>query len=304
MDRLRAMQVFQRVVERGSFRAASQDFGLSHGAASAIVRELEDHLGVPLLIRTTRSLRPTEEGLRYLAGSGAILSELDALEEDIAGSARAPRGVLRVQMPVGLVRLVVAPALAEFSARHPDLRIEVLSRNGLPDFQRDRLDAAIFIGDVPDRDLIRQTLGRVPLRTLVSPAYRAARGVPRTPEDLAGHDCLALLSATTGQQLDWRFVRDGQTLLVPVRARLVFDASEPAVAAAVAGAGVMQMIAYLVADDIAAGRLEPIMADWLYPGHDICLLTQRLAHKPRKLVVFEAFLRQLLRDYGRRWGMG
>lgn len=302
MDRIRAMKVLLRTVERGSFAAASQDLGLSHGAASAIVKELEQYLGVTLLHRTTRSLRATDEGERYIARARLLLAELQELEEDTSGAGREPRGLLRVQLPAGMARLLVAPALAEFASLHPELRIEVISGAGVPDFQRDRLDAAVYIGELPDRDLIRVSLGRVPLMTVASPDYLDRCGTPETAPDLAAHDCIGILSGTTGQILDWRFCDRGRMFTQPITPRISFDGSDPAVAAAMQGAGILQMISFLVAAEIDRGKLVPMLTEWLYPGPDIALIHPRLSRKPQKLVAFERFLRGLLRDLGRDAG--
>lgn len=295
MDRLRAMQVFVRVVERGSFVRAAEEFGLSHGMASAIVKDLEAHVGVSLIHRTTRRLRLTEEGARYLEAARRILADLAEIEDEIGGAERAPRGRLRIQLPVGLARLVVAPALPGFLAACPHLAVEVLSRNGFPRFLEDALDAAVFIGEPPERDVIARPLGRYPFVTSAAPAYLAARDTPVVPEDLDGHACIGVLGGDTGRSLQWRFARDGHESFRSVPTRIAFEASEPAVAAAVAGGGVLQMIRYLVDADIRAGRLVPVLSDWLYPGAQISLVYPRLARPPRKLRAFEAFLRPLMR---------
>ncbi|MCT8330469.1 LysR family transcriptional regulator [Albidovulum sediminis] len=298
------MRTFLRVLDLGSFTAASLDAGLAAGAASQIVKELEAHLGVSLLVRTTRSLRPTEEGRQYAARARLILADVAELEDDIGGAERQVRGQLRVQVPPGLARMLAGPALVGFHRRNPDLTIEVVSDSGIPDFLGRRLDAAIFIGELPERDLLKRSLGSVPLVVSAAPAYLDRRGRPGTPADLARHDCIGILSGLTGRRLDWRFRRDGRDQFVPVPSALAFESSDAAVAAAVAGGGLVQMIAYLVDEDLRRGALVQVLADWLYTGPEIMLLTPRLSRKPRRLRVVETFLADTVRRYGRRWQIG
>lgn len=301
MDRLRAMQVFVRVVERNSFVRAAEELGYSHGMASSIVKDLERHLGVELLRRTTRRLSLTEDGQRYFDSARGILGDIAELEDDVGSSEKRARGTLRVQIPVGLSRMVVAPALPGFIEPFPELGLQLLSRNGFPDFVGDNIDAAVFIGEPPEQNIIARPLGRIPFITSASPDYLKKHGVPQTPDELIDHECIGIISSGTGNNLDWRFEEQGIARHVATRGRLAFESSEAAVAAAVAGGGVLQMIAFLVAEDIAAGRLKPVLDDWLYPGAMISLIYPKQARMPRKVRVFETFLRETMRRYSRLW---
>lgn len=301
MDRLRAMQVFVRVVERNSFVRAAEEFGYSHGMASSIVKELERHLGVELLRRTTRRLSLTEDGQRYFDTARGILGDIADLEDDIGASEKRPRGNLRIQVPVGLSRMVVAPALPGFLEPYPELGMQLLSRNGFPDFVADNIDAAIFIGEPPEQNIIARPLGRIPFITSAAPDYLKKHGVPHTTDDLAEHECIGIISSGTGTNLDWRFQVDGAEKHVVTHGRLAFESSEAAVAAAVAGGGVLQMIAFLVAEDIAKGNLRPVLSDCLYPGATISLIYPKQARMPKKLRVFETFLRQTMKRYSQDW---
>ena len=158
MDQLKAMKVFQRVAERGSLTAASLDLGLSRGGASAVVAELEKYLGVQLIERTTRSLRLTEDGQYYLEKARAITEAVANLEDEVGSAERQPRGRLRVQIPAGLAALAVAPALPEFLAAYPQVDLEILSRDGVPDFVGDEQREALVELAQPRR--ARFTLGR------------------------------------------------------------------------------------------------------------------------------------------------
>ena len=303
MDRLRAMRLFQRVAEMGSFARASTELGLSTSVASTVIRDLEAHLGVQLLRRTTRSVRPTDEGRRYLERIRVILSELDELEDEVKDGGRRVAGHLRLQAPVGFAHQFIAPRLPGFLTAHPKLTIELLARNGLPDFVGEALDAAVFIGEVPDRDLVARLLGRSPFVTSAAPEHLARYGVPRTPEDLHRHPAIGIRSSNMGAALPYRFMKDGEVTQLRLGCRAVFEASEPAVAMAASGGGVLQMIHYLVASELAAGRLVPVLEDWLYPGADILFVYPRHTRRPRRLRALESFVLECFRaasNTGRR----
>ena len=290
MDRLRAMRLFQRVAELGSYARASNELGLSSSVASTAIQDLEAHLGIQLLRRTTRSVQPTDEGRRYLERIRVILSEIDDLEEEVKDSGRKVAGHLRLQAPVGFAHQIIAPRLPGFLDAFPGLTIELFARNGLPDFVREGLDGAIFIGEVPDRDLVARPLGRSPFVTCASPDHLARRGVPVAPDDLHRHPTIGIRSSTTGASLPWRFLRDGEVSFLSLDCRAVFEASEPAVEMAASGGGVLQMIRYLVAPEIAAGRLVLVLEDWLYPGADIVFVYPRHTRRPRRLRALEDFV--------------
>jgi LysR family transcriptional regulator for bpeEF and oprC len=296
MDRLRAMHLFQRVAELGSFAKASQDLGVSTSVASTVIRDLEAHLGVQLLRRTTRSVRPTDEGARYLERIRVILSELDELEEEVKDAGRKVDGHLRLQTPVGFAHQIAAPRLPAFLNAYPGLTIEILARNGLPDFVNEGLDGAVFIGEVPDRDLVARPLGRSPFVTCAAPEYLARHGTPTEPGDLPAHQTIGIRSSATGASLPWRFLRNGEVSHVQLETRAVFEASEPAVEMAASGGGVLQMIRYLVARDIAAGRLVQVLEDWLYPGAGIGFVYPRHTRRPRRLRVLEDFAVECFRS--------
>ncbi len=266
------MRIFLRVAELGSLTAASEDMGYARGAASAVVKELEAYLGVQLLERTTRSLRLTEDGQHYAERARAILSDVTSLEEEIGAAERRARGLLRVQIPPGLARRIVAPALRRFFDAHPEVKVHVVSRNALPDFVGDRLDAAVYVGDLPDSAIVARLVGRIPSLTVASPAYLARAGQPEHPNDLSRHRTVAILSSATGQPVPLRFRRGAEALSVTPEGPVAFEGSDAAVAAAVTGLGIVQLASYLVYDEVRSGALVPVLSDWRAPGADARLL--------------------------------
>lgn len=302
MDHLRAMRLFVRIAELGTLTAASTDLGYARGAASATLSELEAHLGVRLVERTTRRLRITEEGMTYLERARRILAEVEDMEAEVGSAERAVKGRLRVQLPPGIAR-IVAPMLPALLDTHPGLSLEILSRNELPDFVGQGLDLALYVGAVPDLDVVARAIGRLPMLTVASPAYLARHGTPETIEDIRGHRCIGFQSPRTGAPVNWSF-RDGERLVsfVP-ESRLTFEAADAAKAAVVAGAGMMQVGSYMVYSEIRSGKLVSVMDRFRTAGSVAHLMHPRHRHKPRKLRVFEEFLLSQNREFRRRWGI-
>ena len=303
MDQLKAMKVFQRVAERGSLSAASLDLGLSRGGASAIVTELEKYLGVQLIERTTRSLRLTEDGSYYLERARAITEAVANLEDEVGSAERQPRGRLRVQIPAGLAALAVAPALPEFLTAYPQIDLEILSRDGVPDFVGDQIDAAILVGPVPALDIVARRFGRVPVMTVASPRYLERNGTPSAPSELSQHQCIPILSSITGRPVPWRFCADGEEISVSVHGRVAFETAAAAVVAARRGAGILQLASYLLFKDVRAGKLIPVLDDVRPGSSEMFLVHPRHRLKPKKLKVFEQFLIDLYPRTRQKWGV-
>lgn len=303
MNHVRAMRIFVRVAELGSLTAASQDLGYTRGMASAIVKELETHLGTRLLERTTRAIRLTDAGLQYAERARTILAEIDTLEDEIGASEKTPAGHLRIQIPAGLARLVVAPELPRFFQTYPGITLDILSRNAVPDFVADRLDAALFVGDLPDSNFRTRTVGRIPILTLAAPEYLAQRGTPETPADLAAHDTIGIISTVTGRTVDWLFRQGKSTIRVHPEGHLAIENAEAAVVAASAGLGLVQVASYLVYRDVRAQRLVPVLTACQPPAPEIRLLAPASALKPRKLRVFEDFLVDTGKRFRRTWNI-
>lgn len=300
MDHLRAMRLFVRVAELGSLGAASTDLGYARGAGSAILRDLESYLGVTLMERTTRSLRLTEDGLAYLERARRILSEVEEMESEIGSAERQPRGTLRIQVPAGIARIALAPALPRFLESYPGLSVELLSRNEMPDFVGQGLDAALYGGILPDSDLIARKICTLPMMLAATPDYLARRGTPQTLEDLDAHDCLGFVAPRSRQPVVWNFRVEGQPVSYTPSGRLTFEAADACKAAVMAHAGLMQMGVHMAEEELAEGRLVRVL-EALRPAPTVLSLLQpRHRHKPRKLRVFEDFILQLGQDLRQR----
>ncbi|WP_163876883.1 LysR family transcriptional regulator [Rhizobium laguerreae] len=254
--------IFMAVVDAGSFIAGGQAVGLSRSAAGKAVIRLEDRLGVRLLNRTTRTLSLTEEGRMFYERGLRILVSVDEAEASVAGQDSTPRGVLRFTVDDAFGRLVVLPLLEKYLRAWPDIQVEVSFTDRLADIVEEGFDLAIRVGaTATDTRLVSRVIATYKARLCASPSYLAERGEPRNVDDLAVHDCL--ISAGRNQRQGWRFRGEGGSWIkAQGRSRLRLDSGEAIRDAALAGLGIALLPDFLVTDDLAAGRLRQILADF------------------------------------------
>ncbi|ALA85605.1 LysR family transcriptional regulator [Stenotrophomonas maltophilia] len=273
MDTLRCMQAFVAVAERGSFAGAAEQLQVSAVMVGKYIQQLETHLGTALLQRNTRRQRLTEAGSAYLAGCRQVLEQVQQAEADVAGLQIQPRGLLRVSAPTTWGSCVLAPQLAGLLRAQPQLNIELDLSNRRVDLIEDGFDVAIRVGPLPSQEVVARPLPPYAMSLCAAPAYLRRRGTPRTPADLQGHDCLSHLAwrgghgwqLANGEQVDWE-------------ARLTCNDGFALREAAVAGAGLVLQPTALLAAEIAAGRLKPLLRDYLpepRPMHLIYLPDRR-----------------------------
>lgn len=273
MDTLRCMQAFVAVAECGSFAGAAEQLQVSAVMVGKYIQQLEAHLGTGLLQRNTRRQRLTEAGSAYLAGCRQVLEQVQQAEADVAGLQVQPRGLLRVSAPTTWGSCVLAPQLAGLLRAQPQLNVELDLSNRRVDLIEDGFDVAIRVGPLPSQEVVARPLPPYAMSLCAAPSYLRRRGTPRTPADLEGHDCLSHLAwrgghgwqLTNGEQVDWE-------------ARLTCNDGVALREAAVAGAGLVLQPTALLAGEIAAGRLKPLLRDYLpepRPMHLIYLPDRR-----------------------------
>lgn len=262
---LNEILVFMAVVDEGSFIAGGKATGLTRSAAGKAVNRLEDRLGVRLLNRTTRALSLTDEGRVFYERGLQILAAVDDAEASVAGRLGTPRGVLRLTVPDAFGRLVVLPLLRNYLEAWPDIQVEVNLTDRQADIVEEGFDLAVRIGDAPpDTRLVSRLIAKYKALLCASPAYLAERGEPLDVDALAAHDCL-IFSSRNRRQI-WRFLgEDGAWVKAPGRSRLRLDSGEAIRNAAVAGLGIGFLPDFLVAEDLAAGRLRQVLPE-LYAG--------------------------------------
>ncbi len=274
MDKLTALRVFRRVCELGSFSAAARQLRLSNAAVSKNVRELEEELGARLIERTTRRLRMTEAGEAYLRRVSAILDELETLDAEVKDRRDAPRGSLRVAVPMSLGIARLAPAIGAFLVQYPELEVELEMNDRYVDLIAEGFDVALRGGKLSDSSLLARKLGTIERVLCAAPSYLRAHGRPRHPRELSRHRCLVYSLAQTPTR--WVLARGSRRLRLDVRGPLSVNNSLGLAGAAVAGAGIALLPTITVSEALTAGQLEPVLGEWraeqqslyaVYPRH-------------------------------------
>jgi DNA-binding transcriptional LysR family regulator len=260
MDRLQAMTTFVAVVDSGGFASAARKLSLSPPVVTRAVAELEERLGLRLLTRTTRVVRVTDAGARFAEDCRRILAEIDEAETAATGTHAAPRGTLTMTAPVLFGQLVVTPILVRYLQQFPEVDAQCLFLDRVVNVVEEGIDVAVRIGELPDSSLQATRVGRVRRVLVAAPAYLQAHGVPRRPQDLAGH----VIASASGVNpvSEWRFNDAGKPLLQRLQPRLRTTTNDSAIAAAVAGLGITRLLSYQVAALVAAGRLQVVLEDF------------------------------------------
>jgi DNA-binding transcriptional LysR family regulator len=270
MDRFHLMSVFVAVAEEQGFAGGARRLGLSPPAVTRAVAALEDRLGVKLLNRTTRHVRATDAGLRYLDSARRILAEADEADEAAAGAHATPRGQLAVTAPVLFGNLFVMPGIVEFLKRHPDVSVSAVFLDRVVSLLEEGLDVGVRIGELPDSSMRAIPVGFVRRVVCASPRYVRRHGEPKRPADLAQHAIVAASPVTP--TLEWRFGAGRESFTTRVRPRLSVTSNDAAVHAALLGFGVTRLLSYQVAAHLAAGRLQRVLAGFEPPPLPIHVL--------------------------------
>jgi LysR family transcriptional regulator, regulator for bpeEF and oprC len=303
IDRYRAMEVFNRVVELGSFTAAAAALHLPKGRVTTLVQALEAHLGVRLLNRTTRRLSLTDDGALYHQRALAMVQEMGELEGALKRAVTTPAGRLRVDMPAAVGRYVVGPALPQFFARYPGMVLDIGSSDRPVDLVAEGVDCVIRGGLVHDETLVARPLGSMPVVTCAAPAYLATYGMPLTLEDLAaqndgqGHRFLNFHSAKTGKVFAFDFAQ-GEDVRQVMRPHWVSCSDAGAYeAAGLAGMGLMQVPrTRVVAEHLASGRLVPVLQDWHAGELPLMVLYPRNRHLTAKVRAFADWVQEVFKE--------
>jgi DNA-binding transcriptional LysR family regulator len=283
LEKTAGLVAFVRTVDSGSFSNASRAIGSSASAVSKSVARLERRLGVRLLQRSTRTLSLTTEGAAYYERVAPLLRAIEDAE-DVVQMAESARGLLRVTAPVFVGRTLIGEWSQAFLARHPNVKLELSVSDRHADLIREGFDVALRIGDLADTDLTARKLADLPMVMIASPDYVAARGAPRTIEELRKHACLRYLLAA--KPFPFRFA-DGTT--VTPESALDSDDGITLYHAALHGAGIAQVLRFAVEDDFAAGRLVEILPDVAMPSvpmHVVHAFGRQLPVRARLFVDF------------------
>lgn len=285
------LDAFAAVARHRSFRKAAAERGVSASTLSQALRDLEARLGVRLLNRTTRSVAPTEAGRRLLERLSPALADIAAAVDQAADEDGAPAGTVRINAPEPAIDLVLAPIIAAFMAAHPKIRLEVVGESRLIDIVEDGYDIGVRWGESLARDMIAAPLaGQQRYVTVASPDLIAQVGAPKAPRDLVNRPCLRQLFPSGRRQV-WEFERKGEVVRVDPEGPLVSTSNALQRQAALAGLGFWSTFEAHVADDLAAGRLVEVLADWNEPFPSPHLYYPSRSHMPAAVRAFIDFAR-------------
>ncbi|WP_282272908.1 LysR family transcriptional regulator [Stenotrophomonas sp. PS02298] len=287
MDRLHAMQVFTRAVELGSFSAAAVELDISPQFAGKQIQALETGLGIKLLNRTTRRQSLTESGQLFYERAKNILAEMEAAEALMAESRATPRGKLRISAPITFGSHALAPLLPRYLQEHPEVSIDLSLSNRTVDLLDEGFDVVFRTGQLPDSGLQARVLAPLQLVLCASPAYIQRSPPLAQPQDLKQHECLVF--SHTSMRTEWQFEGAEGRVSIAIRGRFSTDSGEALRAAAIAGHGILLQPNALVADDLAAGRLQPLLPDHVSPARELHMLfapDRRMTPKLRSFLDF------------------
>jgi len=269
---------FVAVAEERSFTRAAAKLGTSQSALSHTVRRLETHLGVRLLMRTTRSVAPTEAGERLFETLRPAFGEIDATLAGLGELRDKPAGTIRITTPQHAAETVLWPAIAKVARDYPDIKVELSIDSAFVDLVTERFDAGVRLGEQVAKDMIAVRIGPdLRMAAVAAPSYFAAHAKPKSPQDLTHHTCINLRMSTLGGLYPWEFEKDGREVNVRVEGQFVFNEVRMILKAATAGLG----IAYLPDDHvkplIAEGQLVRVLSEWCppFPGYHLYYPSRR-----------------------------
>jgi DNA-binding transcriptional LysR family regulator len=289
MDKLGAIQIFAQVVESGSFAKAAERLQVSTSAASRQVAELEAQLQTRLLNRTTRRVSLTESGRAFYERAVQLLADLEEAEQEAARAAVVPRGTIRLTTPVNFGVRHLAPAIAEFLAAHAEVRFDVSLSDRVVDLVEEGFDLAVRVGPPGSENLVARKLGETRLVPCASPQYLAAHPAPKTPEELAAHNCFTYEYVSPRNV--WRF-RDatGAERAVRIAGTLHSNNGDLLAEVAARGCGIVFEPAFIVGPDVRAGRLVPLLQEFAPPPAPIYAVYPSRKHLSAKVRRFVEFL--------------
>ena len=296
MDRLAAMQTFVKVIETGSFSAAARQLRLGQPAISKTVAQLEERLGLPLLLRSSRRLSATEAGQIFYDHAKVTIAQAEEAELAARGAGAGLTGRLRVSAGVTFARLKIVPKLGSFLARHPKLEIELILDDRNVDLVGEGIDVALRLGVLTDSALAARKIAVVGRRVVGTPAYFARAGVPETPADLSTHE--AIIYSQRGGGSAWTFAKDGAEQSVVLSGRIRSTAVEAVREAVLADLGLAVASDAMLGAELESGAVREVLADWRLPSIDVWAVFPTGQRASAKARAFANFVEQeLARDY-------
>jgi DNA-binding transcriptional LysR family regulator len=300
MDRLEAMRLFTRVVDRRSFTQAAHDLDVPRSTVTQVIQQIEKRLGVRLLQRTTRTVMPTLDGEAYYRRCLAILDDIEDAEGAFSGA--VPKGTLRVEVQGTIARHFLMPGLPEFLAKYPDIQIAMSESDRWVDVVREGVDCVLRYGALRDSDLVARVVTTLEHITCAAPAYLERHGCPRTPDDLANHRAVGLRSLSTGALAPFEFVHDQGVTRIDMPSRFSVTGTESFLDGVRRGLGLAQMPLFHVQRDLAEGHLQRILPDHPVPSVPVSVLYPRNRQLSPRVRVFIDWVAQRFSAAGRTEG--
>jgi LysR family transcriptional regulator for bpeEF and oprC len=297
LNKTLAMEAFVRVVETGGFTRAADSLQMPKATISTLLQQLESHLGIKLLIRTTRSVTVTPDGAAYYPRCVAILSQIRETEEALTRRHAAPSGLLRVEVATLMARSVIVPALPEFFASYPGIDIHLGCSERRVDLIEEGIDCAVWSGELEDSRLIAKRVGELYFGTCAASAYLAAHGHPVHPKELVAHQCINHFSPRTGKTFDWIFAKDGERLQLALQGHIALDDENSYLAAAEAGLGIAQIPAFVLKEAMERGSLDLVLGDWFAEPVPLHVVYPENRHLSSKIRVFVEWIAELFREH-------
>ena len=283
---------FCLLIKQGSLAATARELNLTPPAVSRRLTQLEERLGVRLLNRTTRRISLTSEGEVYFENAQRILSDIDDMERLVSSSRAAPKGLLRVNAPLGFGRSYIGPAISAFTKTYPDVEVQLHLTDRPVSLPDEAIDVSIRFGDLPDSRLIAKKIAANRRLLCAAPAYLRAAGHPAHPHDLTHHQCIVLRQNESAYG-NWRLSKGKQTETIKVHGKLSTNDGEVALNWALEGRGILMRAEWDVAKYLRSGRLVQVLADYDTPGADVyAVYLERLNLSPKV-----AYFVEHLRDY-------
>ena len=297
MDRLKQIESFAAVAAKGSLTAAAQAEGVAPAVIGRRIDALEERLGVKLLVRTTRRLTLTHEGSAFLEDCQRILADIANAEASVSAGGVKASGHLRITAPAGFGRRHVAPLVPKFLALHPDVSLSLNLSDRVVDIVNEGFDSAVRVGDLPDSSLVSVRLADNRRLCVAAPSYLARAGTPRHPSELMRHECL-LLSSDASQTRGWAFRVDGEVTHLRPGGRLDCSDGQVLHAWCLQGLGLAWRSTWEVEEQIAAGQLQEVLADFAAPPNGIYAVVPQRRHLPLRVRLWIDFLKHSFGDPG------
>lgn len=293
MDRLYLMTVFVAVAEEESFAGAARRLGMSPPAVTRAIASLEDRLGVKLLNRTTRYVRATDAGERYLDDARRVIAAADEADEAAVGINAEPRGHMTITAPVLFGRMYIMPGIVNFLQTYPETSVSALFLDRVVNMLEEGVDVGIRIGELSDSSYRALRVGQVRRVLCASPAYLKKNGIPNTPQELKQHQVIVASGVT--QSVEWRFLDQGEPVNVRMKPRLTVCTNDGAIEAALQGLGVTRLMSYQVAPLLVSGKLKVVLSEFESPPVPVHIIHREGRNASTKMRAFIDLMAERLR---------